>query len=95
MLTKVPIVLNPKVFLVAASLLQGMNSVYGIISGFGLLGCIVMLMVAGIQANSGRDFSTIKFSLIGAGFCGLAGVIALAMFAAGGFNMNLTPNPVN
>jgi hypothetical protein len=93
-MTKLYLILlsNP---MLAASLAQSLGMMAGILNGFGLVAVFGGLIGACISALSERHVGGVKTSLVISGVGGLAWVIAQAMFAAGGAQINLQMQAIN
>lgn len=82
-------------FFLAAGLGQALGLVAGVIQGFGMVAVFGGLIGAAVSALSERHLGSVKTSLVIAGVGGLAWLIAVAMFAAGGFASNIQPGAIN
>jgi hypothetical protein len=93
-MTKLYLILfaNP---VLAAGLAQALGAAAGIIQGVGLVAVFGGLIGAAISALSERHLSGVKTSLVIAAVGGLAWLLATAFFAAGGSNVNITPQAIN
>ncbi len=81
-------------WVLAAGLAPALGGTAGILNAFGMLGAFGGLLGAGIAALFERGLAGVKASLIIAAVCGLAWLIAQAMFAAGGAPPNIQMTPI-
>lgn len=79
----------------AAGLGQALGAAAGILQNIGLVAVFGGIISAIISALSERHVGTILISLVIAAVGGLSWLIATAMFAAGGANINITPGGIN
>lgn len=80
---------------VLATLGQALGTAAGIIQNIGLVAVFGGLIGAAVSALSERHLSGVKTSLVIAAIGGLAWLIAIAFFAAGGANVTIQPGAVN
>jgi hypothetical protein len=78
-----------------ATLGQALGTAAGIIQTIGLVAVFGGLIGAAVAALSERHLSGVKTSLVIAAIGGLAWLIAMAFFAAGGANITIQPGAVN
>ena len=88
----VALLMNP---LLAAGLAQALGGAAGILQAVGLVAVFGGLISAAISALSERHLAGVKTSLVIAAVGGLAWLLATAFFAAGGANVNITPQAIN
>jgi hypothetical protein len=79
----------------AAGLSQALGAGLGLILGIGFVAAVAALVGSALGGFGERSISGIKVSLILAIVCALAYLIVQALFAAGGINQNITPQPIN